>query len=99
MVMSFAGLETKNDCASKDQQLQELQVWEWMRVREPAESLPSSETPPVIEEKAPFQNTQKSGKNKNMVVGSEGARNEERLCRRGQEAIYWTGLDWTGLSA
>jgi hypothetical protein len=27
-----------------------------------------------------------------MVVGPDGARNEERLCWRGPAVVYWTGL-------
>jgi hypothetical protein len=30
-------------------------------------------TPPLVEEKAPFQNTQISGNNKNMVMDLKGA--------------------------
>jgi hypothetical protein len=33
-----------------------------------------------------------SGKNKNMVMGSDGAQNQERLCWRGPAVIYGTGL-------
>jgi hypothetical protein len=35
-----------------------------------------SQTPPLIEEEAPFQNTLKSGKNKNMVMGPDEAQNQ-----------------------
>jgi hypothetical protein len=68
--------------------------------REPAESLPSrkrvtnsSQNPPFVEKEAPFQNTQKSEKNTNMVIGPDGARYQEGLCWRGPAAIYWTGLE------
>jgi hypothetical protein len=32
-------------------------------------------------------------------MGSDGVRNEERLCWLGPAAIYWTGLDWIGSEA
>jgi hypothetical protein len=69
------------------------------RMSESQQSLPSRggvasriQTPPLVEEEAPFKNTYKSGKNKNMVMAPDGARNQERLCWRGPAAIYWTGL-------
>jgi hypothetical protein len=37
----------------------------------------SGQTPPFVEKKAPFQNTQKSGNNKNMVSGPDWARKQE----------------------
>jgi hypothetical protein len=47
----------------------------------------------VMEEEAPFQNTEKSGKNRNIVLGPIGARYKERLYWRGSATIYWTGLE------
>jgi hypothetical protein len=32
-------------------------------------------------------------------MGPDGARYQERLSWRGPAAIYWAGLDWTGLEA
>jgi hypothetical protein len=45
------------------------------------------QNPPLVEEEAPFQNTQKSGKNKNIVMGPDGTRYREQLCWRGPAAI------------
>jgi hypothetical protein len=50
----------------------------------------SSQTPPLVEEEASFQNMLKSGKNKNMVMDPSGARNQEWLCWQWTAAIYWT---------
>jgi hypothetical protein len=36
----------------------------------------NNQTPTFVEEEAPFRNTQKSGKNKNMVTGPNEARNQ-----------------------
>jgi hypothetical protein len=47
----------------------------------------SSQTPPLFEKEVLFKNTLKSGKNKNMVMDPNGARNQ-----RGPAAIYWAGL-------
>jgi hypothetical protein len=70
--------------------------WGW----EPSESLPrrggvtgSSQTAPFVEGQASFQNTQKSGKNKNTVMGSDGARDQERLARASSNFLNWIGLD------
>jgi hypothetical protein len=48
----------------------------------------SSQTDPLVEE-APFQNTQKSGKNENMVVGPE---TKNGCAGEGQQ--LFTGLGW-----
>jgi hypothetical protein len=39
-----------------------------------------------------FETYKSLGKNKNMAVGPDEVRNQERLCWRGPTAIYWTGL-------
>jgi hypothetical protein len=52
-----------------------------------------NQTPPLVEEEAPFKNTYKSGKNKNMGIGPDEGRYKERLCWRGPAAIYWTELE------
>jgi hypothetical protein len=53
----------------------------------------SSQTPLLFEKEAPFKNTQKSGKYKNMVMGPNGVQKQEWLCWLGLAAIYWTRLD------
>jgi hypothetical protein len=58
----------------------------------------SSHTPSLFNEESPFQNTEKSGKNKNMVMGSEGARNPEQLCWLVLATIYWTRMVLAELS-
>jgi hypothetical protein len=48
--------------------------------------------PLLSSEEAPFKNTWKSGKNKNMVLGPE-TKNDYA----GEDQQQFTGLDWTGL--
>jgi hypothetical protein len=52
----------------------------------------NSQTPPLVEEKAPFQNTQQYGNNKNMVMGSDGSETKNDCVGEGQQ--QFTGLDW-----
>jgi hypothetical protein len=51
----------------------------------------SSQTPPLVEEEVHFQNTLKSGKNKIMVVGIDGARYKNDCA--GEVQQKFTGLD------
>jgi hypothetical protein len=51
--------------------------WEWESLRNRGGVTSNSQTRPV--EDAPFHNSQKSGKNKYMVIGPEGAQNQECL--------------------
>jgi hypothetical protein len=43
----------------------------------------SSQTPPLVEEEAPF--ARKSLEKKNMVMGPDGTRNQELFCWRGPQ--------------
>jgi hypothetical protein len=79
----------------------------WLQLLgDPAESLPtrvgvttSSHTTPLVQEEAPLQNKQKFGKNKNMFMGSDGARYQEWLCPGGGECFSSWSLSWNKLRA
>jgi hypothetical protein len=51
----------------------------------------SSEVLPIVEEEAPFQNTQKSGKNTNMVMGTNGPETMNDCA--GEHQWQFTGLE------
>jgi hypothetical protein len=50
----------------------------------------SSRTPTLVDEEATFRNTRKPCKNKYMVMGPDGTRNQNCLRWRGLAAIYLT---------
>jgi hypothetical protein len=75
MVMSPMGLRLKNDSAAKGQH-----QFTRTKPRTLGRSVIfkcSSQTPPLVEEEAPFQNCVCLGMKKNMVMGPSQAQNQE----------------------
>jgi hypothetical protein len=95
MVVSPVGIGTKNNCAGEDQRyLPDWLTSSWVhQFLSPVEwgMITSGQTPPLYEKEAPIKKRKSLGKNKNVIMSPDGARNQELLCWRGPAAIYWTG--------
>jgi hypothetical protein len=55
----------------------------------------SSQTLISLERRPHFKTCRSLGKNKIIVMGPNGTRNQDLLCWRGSAAMYWAGLDGT----
>jgi hypothetical protein len=83
VILSPAGLGTKNDTAGEGQQQFTRQTFSRRGV------ISSSQTPPLVEKEAPFQ-IRNNPEKKNIILSPGGTRNQELLNLRGPAEIEST---------